>query len=466
LTYFGIQSLPENQLASEPTAKESKEVSQANGAKHLLDKTDEAPITTLSADLEKNKLHIKDLKADNKVFDSAETGNPGAGYYSGSSTNNNKNDGNQIVNSIKPKQPKATNRTVLALSNDDGQKVKQSLNRKSSESGKSKASGSVSQMSGNLVVDNNDVSHNRQNVDNPTIVENQIQVQQKQYVKSKLDKRQSIEKGNELVQQNIAPLEKTSLIALLENRNASIPLEELQLGIPARVDIKEVPLDNPLDKPFQRKWQFFGSSGGGVAQNTINLNHSETHHQVKINKINTIQSMFFQVGGGVGYGLLPRLSVFSSMQIGVYKQKLTLENTPRNESDFNMNMEDSLNYSFAPRWDPKQEERLQQLFFGNFELGVKPLLSIKNQSGPFASVQLWTRIGSGNSTNLAEGAPFLKPENLASIGYRVGYQHQLAAKIQLEAFISSFPSAIMAGTKGILFAPKLFGVGLLWKLNR
>jgi hypothetical protein len=48
------------------------------------------------------------------------------------------------------------------------------------------------------------------------------------------------------------------------------------------------------------------------------------------------------------------------------------------------------------------------------------------------------------------------------MGYRLGYQHEIRKNILVEAYISSFPSRIFAGTKGVSVSPRLVGFGCFY----
>ncbi len=253
-------------------------------------------------------------------------------------------------------------------------------------------------------------------------------------------------------------------VPYLEIKNAAFPPVKVLETTPV-LSIREltpVPFLT-MEKPHvARKIQFYTGIQMGIGQNTIELRQSMTEQQVKITNANSIQTYFMQLSGGMHYQLSSWLKAFTGLQVGMINQNIRYSTKSKSPETYSMVAHDSLNYAMTPHWTEKSETRSQQAVFANAELGLKPLFFPARNSGPFASVTLWTRISEKHSTNVSGSSPFIPVSSSLSLGYRLGYQHEIRKNILIEAYLSSFPSGIFAGTKGVSVSPRLVGFGCFY----
>lgn len=253
-------------------------------------------------------------------------------------------------------------------------------------------------------------------------------------------------------------------VPYLEIKNAPFPPVQVTEIVPVLplLELPTVPFLT-MEKPhFARKIQFYAGIQTGIGQNTIELRQSMTEQQVKITNANAIQTYFMQLSGGMHYQLSSWLKAFTGLQVGMINQNIRYSTKSKSPETFSMVAHDSLNYAMTPHWTEKSETRSQQAVYANAEIGLKPLFFPARNSGPFASVTLLTRISEKHSTDVPGSSPFIPVSSSLSMGYRLGYQHEIRKNILIEAYLSSFPSGIFAGTKGVSVSPRLVGLGCFY----
>lgn len=253
-------------------------------------------------------------------------------------------------------------------------------------------------------------------------------------------------------------------VPYLEIKNAAFPPVKVleTTPVPSIRELTPVPFLT-MEKPHvARKIQFYAGIQMGIGQNTIELRQSMTEQQVKITNANSIQTYFMQLSGGMHYQLSSWLKAFTGLQVGMINQNIRYSTKSKSPETYSMVANDSLNYAMTPHWTEKSETRSQQAVFANAEIGLKPLFFPARNSGPFASVTLWTRISEKHSTDVSGSSPFIPVSSSLSMGYRLGYQHEIRKNILIEAYLSSFPSGIFAGTKGVSVSPRLVGFGCFY----
>jgi hypothetical protein len=253
-------------------------------------------------------------------------------------------------------------------------------------------------------------------------------------------------------------------VPYLEIKNATFPTLQVPEIVPVLPlqELTQVPFLT-LEKPLAaRKIQFYAGIQTGIGQNTIELRQSMTEQQVKITNANSIQTYFLQLSCGMHYQLSSWLKAFTGLQVGMINQNIRYSTKSKSPETFSMVAHDSLNYAMTPHWTEKSETRSQQAVYANAEIGLKPLFFPVRNSGPFASVTLWTRISEKHSTDVPGSSPFIPVSSSLSLGYRLGYQHEIRKNILIEAYLSSFPSGIFAGTKGVSVSPRLVGFGCFY----
>ena len=253
-------------------------------------------------------------------------------------------------------------------------------------------------------------------------------------------------------------------VPYLDLKNAQLPAVKIRDELPvlALREITEVPslmLDQSEPK---RKLQFYAGLQTGIGQNSIELRQSITEQHVHVANANSIQTYFMQLSGGMHFQLSSWLKAFTGLQVGVISQSIRYTTKSKSPEQFSMIARDSLQFDMTPHWTEKSETRTQKAVFVNAEAGLKPLLFPARNSGPFASVVVWTRISEKNSSNVPGSSPFIPVTNSVSVGYRIGYQHEIKKNILFEAYLSSFPSGIFARTKGITITPRLVGLGCFY----
>jgi len=261
------------------------------------------------------------------------------------------------------------------------------------------------------------------------------------------------------IQENSISPEFGYAIQFLEIKFPAMVQETYQMGVPTERQLELLPLAD-LKPDHNRRTSFYIGIATGIGLNQIGINQSESINKVNITNTNSIQSSFYLVSAEGNFNLTPRLSVFSGLQFGFYRQELMLKNTQKEPVGFGMAMKDSLNYNLNPIWNTNSEKYVQNLIFANVELGIRPLISVRHNSGPFASVQIWTRLATMHSSSLENKTPFVNPTESIALAYKLGYQHRISKFLRAEVFYSSFPSALLGSTKGITIVPRLFGFGL------
>jgi hypothetical protein len=253
-------------------------------------------------------------------------------------------------------------------------------------------------------------------------------------------------------------------VPYLEIKNAPFPPVQVTEIVPVLplLELPTVPFLT-MEKPHvARKIQFYAGIQTGIGQNTIELRQSMTEQQVKITNANAIQTYFMQLSGGMHYQLSSWLKAFTGLQVGMINQNIRYSTKSKSPETFSMVAHDSLNYAMTPHWTEKSETRSQQAVYANAEIGLKPLFFPARNSGPFASVAIWTSISEKHSSDVPGSSPFVPVSSSISMGYRLGYQHEIRKNILVEAYISSFPSRIFAGTKGVSVSPRLVGFGCFY----
>jgi hypothetical protein len=253
-------------------------------------------------------------------------------------------------------------------------------------------------------------------------------------------------------------------VPYLQLKNAVLPNVQVLETMPV-LSIRELtPIPFlTIEKPHvARKIQFYAGIQTGIGQNTIDLRQSMAEEQMKITNANSIQTYFMQLSGGMHYQLSSWLKAFTGLQVGIINQNIRYSTKSKSPETFSMVAYDSLNYAMTPHWTEKSETRSQQAVYANAEIGLKPLFFPARNSGPFASVTLRTRISEKHSKDVPGSSPFIPVSSSLSMGYRLGYQHEIRKNILIEAYLSSFPSGIFAGTKGVSVSPRLVGFGCFY----
>ncbi len=253
-------------------------------------------------------------------------------------------------------------------------------------------------------------------------------------------------------------------VPYLDLKNARFPLVQVPEILPVLTirELSEVPFLT-LEKPESvHKVRFYTGLQTGIGQNTIELRQSMSEQQVQITNANSIQTYFAQLSGGMHIQLNSWLQAFTGLQVGVINQKIQYKTKSKSPEKFSMTVRDSLNFDMTPQWTEKSETRNQMAVYANAEAGLKPMLFPGRKSGPFASVTVWTRILEKHSSDVPGSSPFVPVSNSVSLGYRLGYQHEVRKSILFEAYLSSFPSGIFAATKGVSISPRLVGLGCFY----
>lgn len=241
----------------------------------------------------------------------------------------------------------------------------------------------------------------------------------------------------------------------------TVPFAEIVPVLSIR-EITQVPVLELEKSTTSGKFHIYAGLQTGIGQNTIELRPSMVEHQIKITNANSIQSYFVQLSGGMNFQIVSWLKAFTGLQIGIINQQIRYNTKTKSPERFSMVAHDSLNFAMTPHWTEKSETRRQQAIYANAEFGLKPLVFPASNSGPFASVVLWTQISEKHSTDVPGSSPFIPVSSSISMGYRLGYQHEIRKNILVEAYMSSFPSGIFAGTKGVSVSPRLVGFGCLY----
>ena len=223
-----------------------------------------------------------------------------------------------------------------------------------------------------------------------------------------------------------------------------------------------------LDSPKTRKIAYrpltiWAGGSIGYAQKTITVNQPEAVNRIDVgNSFHSDATWMAQLEGKMLYqpSKLTWLQLLSGISLGLYQQNTSLQSADKQPTKFSFQMKDSLNYSVDPNWGSWVEMRNQQLYFANFELGFKPLLSKSRQSGPFISALIWTRLSQQNSTSSDHGSVFEAPKSSVALGYKLGYQHLISGNWQVEIFTTALPQNLIATTKGLSIRPQFFGIGI------
>jgi len=223
------------------------------------------------------------------------------------------------------------------------------------------------------------------------------------------------------------------------------------------------PIDE-LRKP--RKFSYWAGASMGYSSRSITINQTESINIIKIQDISKPkESWFSQVHFYATYGIAGWLKAFTGIQIGILKQSIQVENTSKTPQKFDRVQKDSLSFTFSPTHVNSTDVRKQELIYGNLEFGLKPLIFKKLNSGPFASVVVWSVITQKSSKTNVENANFERPEEKVDLSYRLGYQHEIVRNLSAELFLAGFPSLIASQTKGIRVNPNLLGFGLCYKVR-
>jgi len=272
---------------------------------------------------------------------------------------------------------------------------------------------------------------------------------------------------NELTKENPAftqskdPENNTQLIEFLEGKRALITLATL-----AQPTVKGI-IQPPIEK--RKKIHPFSYSVGasfGYITRDITINQADAKNTLQISNVsNPRQSWFGLVQLQMHKQVFNWLKAFAGLQLGVSNQVLQVKNTMKRPEDFSLTKIDNLNYAISPKIQIQDEIREQNLVFSNVELGLKANLFEGIESGPFASMVLWSSISQKTSSSISEGSKFIDPKQNIALGYRVGYQHQVAANIHTEVFVSKLPTEILAQTEGLAINPGLIGIGLSYKFK-
>jgi hypothetical protein len=250
-------------------------------------------------------------------------------------------------------------------------------------------------------------------------------------------------------------------VPFLESKNAGLPVVNSKEVIPVLTlkEVSQTPIPILEEPKAIRKFHFYYGLRSGIGQNSIEIRQSTSENHMQITNANSIQTYFMELSGGMRLQLNSWLHAFTGLQVGMINQNIRYATRSKSPEKFNMVAKDSLNFEMTPDWTEKLETRSQQSAYANLELGLKPLLSANRNSGPFASVILWTLISEKHNSNVPGSSPFIPVSGSFSLGYRLGYQHEIRKNILLEAFLSSVPSNIFFGTKGVTVSPRLLGIG-------
>jgi hypothetical protein len=252
-------------------------------------------------------------------------------------------------------------------------------------------------------------------------------------------------------------------IEYLSEKQAQLSLLDLKPGEPRYLIIKP-----PLQKRKPDKVLFFyvGASTGYASRDFF-INQKEALHTLKIQESGQkLNAWFSQLETGVQIQILPWIQVLTGGQFGIFRQKIRLENTSKLQSENKIVQVDSTeNYRILPenaKWD---EIKTQELVFGNFEFGIKPIFFKDRQSGPFASLLLWTSLEQSQASTLPGGSPFMKAKSIWALGYRFGYQHLVSNRWNLQVFTSELPQDVLAQSQGLKVNPRFFGIGLQYVMR-
>lgn len=246
-----------------------------------------------------------------------------------------------------------------------------------------------------------------------------------------------------------------------------------QVESPQLVEILRVENRSDLDSNLAKKKQsralsMWGGASIAYAQKTIAVNQANAvNHVIVGSSFDSRPSWLAQISGSLLYEMpsLSWLQLVAGFSFGFYQQNIGLLSLDREPTGYTVKEKDSLNYSINPSWLVLEENRMQQLLFANFELGIRPLISKWGKSGPFATVQIWTRLSENRSSSLVRGTAFVSPKSSVAFGYRVGYQYLLSEKWQAEIFSGPIPQQLISTTSGISIKPQFFGIGfnrMIW----
>ena len=234
----------------------------------------------------------------------------------------------------------------------------------------------------------------------------------------------------------------------------------------AKHNLERIVLPPIEERKNPKRFSYWIGGAMGYSSRNVTINQIESKNTLRVQNISKPnESWFSQIQTHLSYNVKSWLSVFTGVQVGLLNQTIQVENTSKTPLKFDRVQKDSLNFSFSPTLGNSKETRKQELIYGNVEFGIKPLFSKRRNSGPFASVVVWSVISQKISNTNSEIVEIDRAKESVDLSYRIGYQHEILKNLSAEVFYAGFPNLIASQTPGIKVSPNLIGFGLGYKLR-
>lgn len=216
-----------------------------------------------------------------------------------------------------------------------------------------------------------------------------------------------------------------------------------------------------------KKFFWYAGVCGGYAPRSIEINQAETVRKLRVADAGSgLQSGFANISIMVQNEIKPWIRSFVSLKLGLLQHSIHLTEISKEPIGFQMSTTDSVNYTMVPLYSNASGSYRQDIFFGNVEFGLNPILFSSRASGPFASVVIWASLKQSVSSSLqgADAGWENSSENVA-LSYRLGYAHTFSGKWKAEIFTAGLPDKILANSKGLSIKPQLFGFGIHYQIR-
>lgn len=244
-----------------------------------------------------------------------------------------------------------------------------------------------------------------------------------------------------------------------------------QLQVPG-FDFQPVVRPFTLDPDFPitrspRKFFWYVGVSGGYAPRSIEINQAQTVSRIQIADAgNSLQSGFANLSFMVQNEIKPWVRSFASIKLGLLQHSINMTETSKEPVGYQMSTTDSINYTMVPLYANSFGSFRQDIFFGNAEFGLNPILFPSRQSGPFASVVVWASIKQSVSSSLQGTiAGWENSTDNVALSYRLGYGHTFSGTWRAEIFTAGLPDKILANSKGLSIKPQLFGIGIHYQIR-